>query len=342
MRAEIMVVRAIADRRSPLMSGGLMAAKWIRQVAFPAPRCYSSWWSCTLTSGTRGWSFAAWWMARQLDGRRGDMRGWNKHVLAAVVCIAAAYPGSSTSSPATAAERAVLKRISGGATLSATERATLSQMWKKLDAGTISRIHRRFGKHLVDVRLIEASRKPAAIMDRAAFDKHLRSMMPDKTPEERAKVLGYYFDRRVTVNGNQTDLPLTVAHERLHQLSDPRFKDLFGSRLNEGVTENFSREIHHDMRIATRVPFRDEVPESYMREMTRKTGVAPEVYSEEQNLANMLVARVGEEPVAKAYFKGDLGAMREALDSAKGKGAYGRFVEALLDDNFAAAARVLR
>ena len=38
-------------------------------------------------------------------------------------------------------------------------------------------------------------------------------------------------------------LSLTTAHERLHRLSDPRFKMEFGGKINEGMTELYACRI---------------------------------------------------------------------------------------------------
>lgn len=111
-----------------------------------------------------------------------------------------------------------------------------------------------------------------------------------------------------------------MAHERLHQLSHPKFSSAFGPKFNEGVTESFTRQIYTDMSLIN----------------------APKVYVTERRVADMLMARVGEEPVARAYFRGEIGALRKRLDADLGAGTYQRFAHALSAGDLSTAEAFLR
>ena len=206
------------------------------------------------------------------------------------------------------------------AALSATERAALAKVWRELDQKTLAAIARRYGSRIGAERLSQATRTPATVTDRAEFDKHLREGFPGMSEVERKNVLGYYFDQRLYVNGNHVQVPLTVAHERLHQLAHPRFRETLGRDLDEGLTERFARGIHSDLGIAD----------------------AAKVYPHEQRIVNMLSARVGEDRLASAYFKGEMTALRSHLDADLGSGTFQRFAQAMKARDLKGAEALLR
>ncbi len=220
-------------------------------------------------------------------------------------------------------ERNVLKRMAASGEASSVrsaERAALAKLWRDLDSETLAAIERRFGRHIGAERMSRAGLQPATIMDRAAFDKHLMAVEPSMSEARRKQILGYYFDKKVVINGNQMELPLTTAHERLHQLSHPGFRETFGGELNEGITETFARDIYRDIRLSGK----------------------PEVYANEQRVVSMLGSRVGEERLARAYFNGEFNSMREVLDADLGKGTFNRFSQAIRSGDIAAAEAILR
>jgi hypothetical protein len=206
------------------------------------------------------------------------------------------------------------------AVLTAAERTALAKIWRDLDQKTLVAIERRYGSQISAQRLSQAGRTPATFMDRATFDKHLRESAPDMSEAKRKQVLGYYFDGQVNVNGNQVQVPLTAAHERLHQLAHPRFRDTFGRDMDEGVTEHFARGIYGDLGLAD----------------------MPQVYPQEQRVVNMLGARIGEERLASAYFKGDMTSLRNRLDADLGKGTSERLAQVMRAHDMNGAEALLR
>jgi hypothetical protein len=224
---------------------------------------------------------------------------------------------------ASSVEKSVARRLAQRgeqAALSATERATLAKIWRETDQKTLAAIERRYGSRIGTERLGQAKRTPATITSRAVFDKHLREKVPGMTEAERQSVLGYYFDQRMIINGNHVQVPLTVAHERLHQLTHPRFRDTFGKDLDEGLTEHLARRIHGDLGIAS----------------------AAKVYPNEQRVVSMLEARVGEERLASAYFRGDIASLSRYVDADLGKGSFQKLTQALRKHDLRSAEVLLR
>lgn len=248
-----------------------------------------------------------------------------------VACLAAVLATASVVVPAygqggaiaASIERRIAKRIAqgaGAAAVTAAERQALARLWIELDRRSLTAIERRYGRTIGQERLRKAAESPAAVMQRSEFDSHLRRVSPELSESERGRILGFYFDRRVVVDGNQVQLPLTMAHERLHQLSHPRFRNRLGESLDEGVTEAFARNIYGDLAV------RD----------------AASVYLEERRVVSMLGARVGETRLAQAYFRGEIGVLEREIDSQLGRGSFMRLSQALRSGDIARAEAILR
>lgn len=123
-------------------------------------------------------------------------------------------------------------------------------------------------------------------------------------PGEEARVLGYSrFDaERAHVATDHLEIPKTVAHERLHQLSNPRAVDGLGRPLYEGVTEDLAIDT-----IGTESP----------RDMER-------CYPTERAIAHEMRDMAGSDAVERAYFTGDTTELRKRLDEQLGSGGLER------------------
>jgi len=229
----------------------------------------------------------------------------------AALIIAPSIAFAQAGAAAGAVERNIAKRLAtrgGAVALTAAERAALQKLWLQADRDALKRIEVQFGAYLDKNRLAQAGKTPAIIAERDAFDQALRRAEPKMSEEKRKAILGYYFDEKLYVNGHHPEMLTTLAHERIHQLSHPRFQQALGSEVNEGFTESFARRVHPV------IPVRD----------------APKVYTAEQRISQMLHARVPEKDLANAYFGGDISRLRRYVDADLGGGTF---------DNFAAAAR---
>lgn len=112
--------------------------------------------------------------------------------------------------------------------------------------------------------------------------------------------------------------PTTVLHEGMHFYSNLAWKNTVGFNANEGVTEYFTR-----LTVAKeKLPERDNYQEQY-----------DEIVA--------LCAKVGEAKINAAYFKGEVDAVKEALDAAAAAGAFDEWVQAMKDGDWGKARAAL-
>lgn len=138
--------------------------------------------------------------------------------------------------------------------------------------------------------------------DREQFDQALGTA--GGKPDEGTRVLGYSrFDtEQANVATDHLEIPKTIAHERLHQLSDPRAVEELGQRLYEGLTE--------DMAI-------DAIGSESPAGMDR-------CYPAERAIAHEMRDLAGNNAVERAYFGGDSSELRQRLDERLGPGGIER------------------
>jgi hypothetical protein len=131
--------------------------------------------------------------------------------------------------------------------------------------------------------------------DWEAAYKYEYGSIDDEEPTTNAFV-ATKLDRRVFVHADRGN-PGTVIHEGMHKYSNLKIKNTFGSSLNEGVTEFFTRKITDELSIA-RSNYEDN-------------------YAAAKKMADTLT----EDVVAKAYFDGDLDGLKKAfIDHRVSKG----------------------
>jgi len=123
-------------------------------------------------------------------------------------------------------------------------------------------------------------------------------------PGEGTRVLGYSrFDtEQAHVATDHLEIPKTIAHERLHQLSDPRAVEALGQPLYEGVTEDLAIDA-----------IGSESPPGLDR-----------CYPTERAVAHEMRDLAGSDAVERAYFAGDSSELRQRLDERLGPGGMER------------------
>lgn len=143
---------------------------------------------------------------------------------------------------------------------------------------------------------------PTHFEDREQFDQALGAA--GGKPGEGARVLGYSrFDtEQAHVAMDHLEIPKTIAHERLHQLSDPRAVEALGQPLYEGMTEDMAIEA-----------IGSESPAGMDR-----------CYPAERAVAHEMRDLVGNDAVERAYFAGDASELRQRLDEQLGPGGIER------------------
>lgn len=204
--------------------------------------------------------------------------------------------------------------------INTTERAALEQQLRRLDSQALSRIEQRFGTYIAPRRMQHARSTQTQFLGHTSYQRQLSRTDPALPAGRRQNVVGNYVNGKTYVDRNQVLVPRTVAHERIHQLADPRFRQRTGSRLDEGMTEYFAGRINGDLGI------RD----------------LPAVYPGQRRVVQMMASRLGERPLARAYFSGEVGALRKQLDSQLGVGAFDDIARAMERGNHGAAAKILQ
>lgn len=236
-----------------------------------------------------------------------------------MTCSVVLAPIADAAGIAGAAEAAAARRAAkqaSGASKAAAERAAFRRVVVEMDENIVTGINKRFGPHLLETT---KDLPPPKILTREQFDLHLQRRYPDMTPERRQALLGYTSDGKVVVNMNHQEGVLTLAHERLHQFSHPRFHEQVGRGVNEGVTERFAKMVAGDPHLID----------------------LPPVYTAEVRVADALLARVGPDRLSQAYFKGEVSQLRAFLDSDLGPGTFNRFSRAAQRNDLDGALQVL-
>jgi hypothetical protein len=102
----------------------------------------------------------------------------------------------------------------------------------------------------------------------------------------------------------------TVPHEMLHNNADPGWKGFAGSNINEGVTEYLT-----------------------IKAVTAAGQTPTHSYPNQEGVIQVLVATVGEDKIMKAYFNGEIEALKKEVDS-KCKGSWDAFKAAMDKDEW--------
>lgn len=217
--------------------------------------------------------------------------------------------------------RELAERITARQLTTSAEREAYHRILLELDSRTLRSIEKRFGNQIPRESLEHARQSASTFLDKDAYRLWLRKAYPDVSAKELSGVVGDTrpLTRRVTVNRNQVTLTNTLTHERLHQLSHPRFGASFGKELNEGTTDYFARRVSGDLNLVD----------------------AQVGYPAERELADMIVARVGEEPLARAYFQGNFNALAYSLEHDLGPGSFAALQRVLQRGDISAARALL-
>jgi hypothetical protein len=110
----------------------------------------------------------------------------------------------------------------------------------------------------------------------------------------------------------------TVPHELLHRHENGAVEAVMGTNANEGVTEYLTQKAVSGF------------------------GFTPSSsYPQELKIAQTLANLVGDTAVETAYFDGDVGAIKESVDGAKGLGAFDETVDAMMNDDYGRAKNTL-
>lgn len=224
-----------------------------------------------------------------------------------------------------AAERQGVRRAATGKArqvpLTPAEISALRNQHLKLDRQTLDLIEKRYGGYIPAERLQQVKGRPSTFLDKKNYQACLQKACPEIPKHERSTFVGHYDPRsdRIHIDRNQELLPRIVAHERLHQLSHPRFKERFNREFDEGTTDYFSANVRGDLHI----------PEVAVGYQSRET-------------IEMLSSRVGEQTIARAYFRGEIRQLEKAVDQELGRGAMSAIARYVEKEDFHAAQQIIK
>lgn len=198
------------------------------------------------------------------------------------------------------------------------EATALAKWQEELDHTVLATLEKKFSADIDSDRLTEARLHPTRFESTAEYQHGLASAYPGEV--DRGWIVGDLRDGiDPQVDSNGPELPRTVTHERVHQLGNPEFRHEVGPGLDEGTTERIARQSMSGIHIVG----------------------MPEGYPEEERIAGMVEARVGPE-LERAYFNGDLGALRREFDSQLGAGALDKVVELIRGGKLSEAAELIK
>lgn len=181
----------------------------------------------------------------------------------------------------------------------------------RIDSDVLKSIEKRHGDCIPSERLRRARESSPTTLPREQYEALLQSQS-GISHEEAHRVLGHYDPRLDKVYVTST-YPLTrqvLAHERLHQLSDPQVTSILGPGLEEGVTQWLARDAAGDPQFADQ----------------------PEVYPRGVRVVDMLGALAGEKTLKRAYFQGNQRELEQRVEAELGKGALAKITH-LSDQN---------
>jgi hypothetical protein len=184
-------------------------------------------------------------------------------------------------------------------------------------------IERSYGRNIHPERLARARSCHVCYLDSNDMRIYLQRRYPKMSKAERENILGIYERQRQAIivrsDKQMVRLPTTITHERLHQLSDPRFKRAVGWRMSEGTTEFLTQRVRRD------IPLADY----------------PVVYARESAAIEKIVARVGRDRLERAYFRGEISGLARELDRQLGRGAFNRIRVAANQGDWSTVDRIL-
>ena len=110
----------------------------------------------------------------------------------------------------------------------------------------------------------------------------------------------------------------TVPHEILHRHADRAVRFVMGDRFYEGFTEYLTQKA------------------------VSGVGFTPSSsYPQELKITQTLANLIGDTAVETAYFDGDVGAVKDTVDGAKGVGTFDETVDAMKNEDYGRARNTL-
>lgn len=180
----------------------------------------------------------------------------------------------------------------------------LRTMYSDVQGEVSRRLTEKYGSLVPPERLQKLKDLPPVFEKRHEFDQSYKRAGGEIS--HKSQTTGFVnangLESPHVVRGQEmASLGVSVAHEDLHLLSDPRSKEALGRNMYEGVTEHFAQDI---LNITPETLASADQNSAYVRETAS---------------AKRLCGTVGREVVENAYFKGEIQPLRVKLDEVLGK-----------------------
>jgi len=176
--------------------------------------------------------------------------------------------------------------------------AQVQQRLRDLDRFHTEQLCERY-RHLVPAdRIQKVKDLPTAFEERRDFERSYERA-DGRRPPEGKRVIGFSqgTNEAAHVDMDDPQLEKTAIHERMHQLSDPRAREVLGEKMHEGITEDLA-----------------------IKELGRQPNPElPRSYPQERAAAQELRKMCGDDAVDRAYFAGDARELRVCLEHRLGK-----------------------
>jgi len=198
------------------------------------------------------------------------------------------------------------------------EAKELREYLREMDRRITDSIQRRFGDQVPVSKIEQVRKTPAEFVSSQQYQEHLDRL--GIRHESNQRVLGDINGDKVTVDREQYLVPRTLTHERLHQLSHPLYRSMLGNNMYEGTTEYLSSKVYGDLHIAD----------------------AGKCYPQQVRIMEMLHARVGDDTIGRAYFKGDWTGLKDEVDKQLGDGTFAEIVDRTQQGKFSEAERLIQ
>jgi len=149
------------------------------------------------------------------------------------------------------------------------------------------------------------------------FREHILQKYPDIPKEELTGMVGYSDGKRIFMDSDADKARQfqSLNHEGLHVLSSHEVRRNYGEKLDDGITEHFTKQI---------TPLESSIKDikleydSNTRNLIGIKDQTPQYYKGEDEIVSMIHSHVGQETLAKAYFQGDINSLENKLDSSTG------------------------
>lgn len=159
------------------------------------------------------------------------------------------------------------------------------------------------------------------------FEKELKQRDPRSTEQDVKLTEGFHDgkDNQAFVKDKGGTLD-TSLHEKLHQKS---LSDM-PTRLNEGITEHFSRQEGGTWERIKNIDHRG-------KEISKPLSD----YENEVEIVKKLESTIGREPLERAYFKGETEYLIKSTDGILGEGSYKQIADALESRDYDTAKTII-